>query len=66
MMAWKYFKNELPSESGEYIIYVAGIAIAAHYNATARIWELPSGLCVRAESGIVTHWFKPEVPEKRR
>lgn len=65
MMQWKYFKNELPFESGEYIIYAAGIAIA-HYNATARIWELPSGIPVRAESGIVTHWFKPEVPEKGR
>ena len=60
-MEWKYYKNSLPLMDGEYVVYVQGVVIA-HYNADGKIWELPSGLCVRAESGIVSHWFKPTVP----
>lgn len=61
-MEWKYYKNELPTEDGQYIVWAAR-PFVAWYNATGQIWELKHGINIRADSGAITHWCKVEAPK---
>ena len=63
MIEWTKASEELPTEDGYYIVWVAR-PMVAWYDSGKQVWELGKMLKVKVGSRCITHWGKINEPLK--
>ena len=63
MIDWIKSSDRLPTESGQYLVWLTDIcAKLVWYDADKKKWEISKNLKLNAECQYVTHWQRVNAP----